>query len=86
MNSLATEILELMQGIVNTNKTIAPGKLLVDDLGFDSLKMVELMLAVEDRFDVPIPIAEAQKIKTVQDLFDAIERFSPVKEIAAGST
>lgn len=86
MNALATEILELMQGILNTNKTIAPSKLLVDDLGVDSLKMVDLMLAVEDKFDVPIPIAEAQKIKTVQDLFDAIERYGSVKEVAAGST
>jgi acyl carrier protein len=85
MNSPATEISELIQGISKTAKTIAPGKLLVDDLGFDSLKMVDLMLAVEDKFDVPIPIAEAQKIKSVQDLFDAIEHLCSVKEIAGRS-
>lgn len=84
MNSLITDIIELVQGITNTTKTIAPSKLLVDDLGFDSLKMVDLMLAVEDRFDAPIPIAEAQKIKSVQDLFDAVARFGPVSGIAVG--
>lgn len=85
MHPLINDIIELMQGITNTPKTIAPSKLLVDDLGFDSLKMVDLMLAIEDRFDAPIPIGEAQKIKSVQDLFDAIERFGPAAGIAARS-
>ena len=85
MNSPDAEIVALIQGISKTSKTIAPSKLLVDDLGFDSLKMVDLILAVEDKFDMPIPIAEAQKIKTVRDLFDAIDRFCLVRATAARS-
>lgn len=85
MNAAANEILALIQDISKTTKTIAPGKLLVDDLGFDSLKMVDLILAVEDKFDLPIPIAQVQNIKTVQDLLDAVERLCPAPEPAARS-
>lgn len=39
----------------------------VDDLGADSLDIVELVMAVEDEFNVEIPDEEAEKVKTVQD-------------------
>jgi acyl carrier protein len=39
----------------------------VDDLGADSLDTVELVMALEEEFDVEIPDEEAEKIATVQD-------------------
>jgi acyl carrier protein len=45
----------------------------VDDLGADSLDIVELIMAFEEEFDVEIPDTEAEKIKTVQDVMDYIE-------------
>jgi acyl carrier protein len=38
-----------------------------DDLGADSLDIVELVMAFEEAFDVEIPDEDAEKIKTVQD-------------------
>lgn len=39
----------------------------VDDLGADSLDIVELIMALEEEFDVEIPDEDAEKIKTVGD-------------------
>ena len=39
----------------------------VDDLGADSLDTVELVMALEEEFDIEIPDEEAEKIITVQD-------------------
>ena len=44
----------------------------VDDLGADSLDTVELVMALEEEFDVEIPDEEAEKIAKVQDAIDYI--------------
>jgi acyl carrier protein len=44
----------------------------VDDLGADSLDTVELVMALEDEFDLEIPDEEAEKITTVQSAIDYI--------------
>ncbi len=44
-----------------------------DDLGADSLDTVELVMALEEEFDTEIPDEEAEKIKTVQDVYNYIE-------------
>ena len=44
----------------------------VDDLGADSLDRVELVMALEEAFDLEIPDEEAEKIRTVQDAIDYI--------------
>lgn len=46
----------------------------VDDLGADSLDLVELMMALEANFDCDIPDEEASKISTVKDAVNYIER------------
>ena len=45
----------------------------IDDLGADSLDIVELIMAFEDAFDVEIPDADAEKISTVGDAVDYIK-------------
>jgi len=44
----------------------------VEDLRADSLDTVELVMALEEEFDMEIPDEEAEKIKTVQDAVDHI--------------
>lgn len=44
-----------------------------DDLGADSLDLFEMVMAIEDEFDVKIPNEELAKIKTVKDAVDFIE-------------
>jgi acyl carrier protein len=46
---------------------------IVDDLGADSLDIVELVMAFEEAFDIEIPDTDAEKIVTVKDAIDYIE-------------
>ena len=58
-------ILSEQLGISEDN--ITPDTLLVDDLGIDSLDLVELIMAIEQEFDIEIPDTNAENIKTVAD-------------------
>ena len=46
----------------------------IDDLGADSLDVVELVMALEEKFEVEIPDEEAEKIQTVGDVVAYIEK------------
>jgi acyl carrier protein len=45
---------------------------LIDDLGADSLDVVELVMKMEEEFGIEIPDEEAEKIKTVNDVIQYI--------------
>ena len=45
----------------------------IDDLGADSLDIVELLMALEEEFDIEIPDEEAEKLSTVGDVVDYIK-------------
>lgn len=52
---------------------VDPSASFVDDLGADSLDIVELVMAFEEAFDLDIPDEDAEKIKTVGDAIKYIE-------------
>jgi acyl carrier protein len=52
---------------------VTPNASFIEDLGADSLDIVELVMAFEEAFDLDIPDEEAEKIKTVKDAIDYIE-------------
>ncbi|MDQ7056364.1 acyl carrier protein [Persephonella sp.] len=53
---------------------IKPESKFVDDLGADSLDVVELIMAFEEEFDVEIPDEDAEKIQTVGDVIEYIKQ------------
>jgi len=53
---------------------IVPTASFVDDLGADSLDQVELIMAMEEEFNVSIPDEDAEKIKTVNDAVEYITK------------
>ena len=53
---------------------IAPEASFVDDLGADSLDIVELIMGIEEEFDIEIPDEEAETIVTVADAVNFIKR------------
>ena len=57
-------------------KDIKPESSFIDDLGADSLGLVELVLAFEEAFELDIPDEDTEKIRTVQDAVDYIEKHS----------
>lgn len=56
---------------------IRPESSFIDDLGADSLAIVELVLALEEEFELDIPDDETEKIRTVQDAINYIMEHSP---------
>jgi len=48
----------------------------IDDLGADSLDIVELIMALEEEFDMEIPDEEAEKISTVGDVVEYLKTHS----------
>ena len=52
---------------------VVPGASFIDDLGADSLDIVELVMAIEKEFNIEIPDDDAEKITTVQDAVDYIQ-------------
>ena len=55
---------------------VTPSASFVDDLGADSLDIVELVMAFEEAFEIEIPDEDAEKIKTVKDATDYINAHS----------
>jgi acyl carrier protein len=57
---------------------VTPNASFVDDLGADSLDQVELIMAFEEAFDIEIPDEDAEKIKTVHDAVDYVDKNAKV--------
>ena len=53
---------------------VKPEASFVEDLGADSLDTVELVMALEEEFDIEIPDEEAEKITTVQSAIDYVQQ------------
>jgi acyl carrier protein len=71
------EIFQKVQGIVTEqlgvdSSEVKPEASFANDLGADSLDVVELVMALEEEFDIEIPDEAAEAIATVQDAVDYI--------------
>lgn len=58
-------------GVTETSVTMEAS--FIDDLGADSLDIVELIMAIEEEFDIEIPDSDAEKVVTVGDVVDYIK-------------
>ncbi len=58
-------------GVAET--AVTPDASFIDDLGADSLDIVELVMALEEEFDMEIPDSDAEKVVTVEDVVDYIK-------------
>ena len=57
-----------------SEEEIRPETTFVDDLGADSLDVFQIIMGIEEEFDIEIDNEEAEKIKTVQDAADQIRK------------
>ena len=55
---------------------ISPEKDLVNDLGADSLDSVELIMAIEQQFDITIPDSDTENIKTIGDILKYLNNYT----------
>tara|TARA_Y100001934_G_C12352255_1_gene776023 strand:+ start:1804 stop:2052 length:249 start_codon:yes stop_codon:yes gene_type:complete len=78
MSELKPEIVEKVKAIIVKQLGVGelevkPEKSFVDDLGADSLDIVELVMAMEEEFGFEIPDEEAENIRTVGDAMSYIQ-------------
>jgi len=74
----AEEVFEKIKGIIVEQLGVAETAVtmeasFIDDLGADSLDIVELIMALEEEFDMEIPDEDAEKVVTVGDVVDYIK-------------
>lgn len=66
---------EIIADVLNVSKDeIQPETTFVDDLGADSLDIFQIIMGIEEEFDIEIDNEEAEKISTVQDAVDQIKK------------
>ena len=68
LQKIIAEVLNLSQ------EEIRPDSTFVDDLGADSLDVFQIIMGIEEEFDIEIDNEEAEKITTVQDAVDQIKK------------
>ena len=56
-----------------TREELVPEASFIDDLGADSLDIVELVMSLEETFDIEIPDEDAEKIQTIGDAFSYLK-------------
>ena len=69
------KVVDIIANQLGVDKEIVtPEANVVDDLGADSLDVVELVMALEEAFDLEIPDEEAEKIRTVKDIIEYLTK------------
>lgn len=67
------EVISIIAEQLGVDKNeVTPAKSFVEDLNADSLDLTELVMTLEEKFDVEIPDEKAEKLKTVKDAIDFI--------------
>lgn len=71
--SIEERVKKIIVEQLGVKEEVKPEASFVEDLGADSLDTVELVMALEEEFDIEIPDEEAEKITTVQSAIDYVQ-------------
>ncbi len=72
--SIEEKVIEIIAQKLNLSKDqIKPEASFVDDLGADSLDLVELVMAMEEAFGMEVPDEDAEKLRTVKDVIEYVK-------------
>ena len=77
MSDIAKRVKEIVAEQLGVEESqVVPEASFMDDLGADSLDTVELVMALEEEFDIEIPDEDAEKIQSVNDAIEYITEHS----------
>jgi acyl carrier protein len=72
--TLLRELLVILRPFAKPGQTLQEETDLMADLGLDSLRVMKLVVEVEDRFDISIPINMLPNIRTIKDFAEQLEQ------------
>ena len=72
-DQIYTQLSELLQAYLKAETMVKQDSRLVDDLGLDSVQTMEMLMDLEDRLDVSIPLNFLPEVHTVDDLVKVLE-------------
>ncbi len=74
MASIEEKVIDIVADKLGVDRSeVTPEAVFVDDLGADSLDLVELIMAMEEEFGFEIADEEAEKMRSVQDVINFIQ-------------
>ncbi len=72
--SVEEKVIDIIVEKLNVpREKVKPEASFIDDLGADSLDLVELVMAMEEAFDMEVSDEEAEKLRTVKDVIDYVK-------------
>lgn len=69
-----TDVIEIIEQYVENGKEVKLESYFIEDLCADSLKMMQILCEVEDKYKIEIPYSELENVFTVEDFIKCIER------------
>lgn len=71
-SALIAEISDVLESVTSKKVELRPEMNIVNDLGLDSIAVMNFTMALEDKFDISIPLHDMASVVTVQDLLKTI--------------
>ena len=73
-DDISTRVLTLLQAEAGADRTLSPGSVITVDAGLDSVSIMDVVLELEDEFDITIPLDSLADVRTVSDLAEVVAR------------
>lgn len=71
-SAILAEVTEVLEEVLNRKVELKPNMNIVNDLGLDSIAVMNFTMALEDKFDISIPLHDMASVVTVEDLLKTI--------------
>ncbi|MBQ27643.1 MAG: acyl carrier protein [Nitrospiraceae bacterium] len=75
-DDILIELCAILAPYANNNLILDEGTELVSDIGLDSLQVMQILLEVEDRFDISIPLNIIPDVRTIKDFVLQLEHLT----------
>ena len=75
-DDILIELCTILAPYANNNLILDEGTELVSDIGLDSLQVMQILLEVEDRFDISIPLNIIPDVRTIKDFVLQLEHLT----------
>lgn len=71
--ALISEVTDVLESVISKKVELKPEMNIVNDLGLDSIAVMNFTMALEDKFDISIPLHDMASVVTVEDLLKTIK-------------